>query len=60
MAKKINKCKDFRKVRGKNRCKNFLGYKTIQIDDGTSGKGDYTKEIFESCVYRCALREGKD
>ncbi|MDY2736602.1 hypothetical protein [Intestinibacter sp.] len=57
MVKKVCKCKDFRKVRGKNRCKNFLGYKTIQIDDGTSGKGDYTKEIFESCVYRCALRE---
>ena len=60
MAKKICKCKDFRKEKGKNQCKNFLGYKNITIDDGTSGKGDYTKEIFESCVYRCALREVKD
>lgn len=59
MAKKICKCKDFRKGKN-NKCKNFLGYKTIQIDDGTSGKGDYTKEIFESCVYRCALKEVKD
>lgn len=57
MAKKVCKCKDFRKVKGKNQCKNFLGYKTIQIDDGTSGKDDYTKEIFESCVYRCSIKE---
>lgn len=56
MANKIVKCKDYRKARGENRCKNFLGYKTICIYNYLTG-GDYSYEIKESCKSRCALKQ---
>lgn len=49
------KCKDYKKKKGKNCCKNFLGHRTIKIEDLVSGKGEHEMKVFESCVYRCKL-----
>ncbi|MDY2734515.1 hypothetical protein [Intestinibacter sp.] len=50
---KLNEmCKNYEKVEGENKCKNFLGYKVITID-----KVYYEEKyvIRESCKCRCAL-----
>lgn len=56
MAKEVIKCENYRKAKDKNQCINFLGYKTLCVDDMVFGNGEYTKEIIESCINRCALK----
>lgn len=59
MTKETIECENYRKS-DKNLCENFLGYKILYVDDNVFGKGEYKKEIVESCINRCALKQLKD
>lgn len=48
-------CKHYKKEKGKNGCKNFLGYRVLKVEDLVSGKGEHEIEIIESCSCRCRV-----